>query len=332
MPPALLCRPPRSSLSYPSPRPLQLDALSPPTAKKLLSKTAVGLLSTAGRLAPRSSLVSFEAMSRTLLPPEDSLLVENADASEFGVVALSKIGSPPSSLGTRSSRQQREATTSSTESDLFGATLSGSSSTQSFIPLPVPATPQTPDVSHVALRSRLQQSLLAQAALQRELDNERARSSRTSDHPALDGDDEDRTADITIELEAARVQLETLALREDETREETAALEELLQASQDDLAAAMAELRTLRGSVASLTLSSDAAGQQTAALSATLALTTALSAEFLASGQRAMVDEWEAVARRAREELAACKGEREVLSFVRSTSTAAEPQPSARHD
>jgi hypothetical protein len=296
--------------------------------KRPLPKTAVERLSTAGRLAPRSSLVSFEAMSRTLLPPEDSLLIEDADATEFGVVALSKIGSPPSSFGARLSRQRREATSSSTDSgpdsparDLFGLAMSGSSSAQSFIPLPVPATPQTLDISHAALRSRLQQSLLAQAALQRELDAERTRPSHIPGQSTPDEDD--RTADITIELKAARAQLETLGLREEETREETAALEELLQASQDDLAAAETELRTLKGSLASLTRSSDATVQQAAAYSAAFASTKAISAELLAGGQRAMADEWEAVARRAREELATCRGEREVLSFLRSTTATA---------
>lgn len=259
--------------------------------KRPLPKTAVGRLSTSARLAPRSSLVSFEAMSRTVLPPEDSLLIDDAGATQFGVLALS---SPPPSISALSSRQRREATNSSTDSELelsrdpFASTLHGSSFDQSFIPLPIPSTPHTPEVSNAALRSRLQQNLLTQAALQRQLEDCR-----------------------------------TLGQREEELREETTALGGLLQSLQDDLAKSEAELRVLRGSVASLTASTEAATQQMAALSVVVASTGALATGMLSIGERAMVDEWEAVVRRAKEELAACQGEREMLDLIRSTTTMA---------
>lgn len=283
--------------------------------KKPLPKSPLNRLSTAGRLVPRSSLVSFEVMSRTLLPAEDSLLVEEADASEFGV-ALSGVVSPPSSFSSRTSRKRREAAVSSDGSDAAAAkdpfgSLSASSTTHSFIPLPVAAAPQTPDVSHAALQSRLQQSLLAQAALQRELETERARAHDAADAGALD-----LTADLTIELDAAKLQVETLESREEATREETAALEELLQASQDDLETAEARARALQATVDSLAAASDGLRQQASQLAEALEKADGRAGVLQAEGERAMVDRWAAVARRAREELAACQGERETLALV----------------
>lgn len=276
-------------------------------------------------------------MSRAL--PQGTLLGET---DEFGV-ALGGVVSPPASFGLRSSRKRREATTSSDGTtygeglpeeadplpDLFFRSIasppglnSSTAQTHSFIPLPVgpPPTPQQSDISLAALQSRLDQSLLAQASLQRQLDlatDQTATSTSSSLHPDASSLLNLPSAEsLERDLRAAQDQLVQFEAWEDDRQAEMRTMEELLQTSLDDLATSTGQLSTLSGEFASLQVVHSQTVDQLSSVSSSLVQSDERQARLMSEGRSDVGRQWEDVVRRAREELETCRGERETLGFV----------------